>query len=124
MYENYSHSISDRIVNIYQPHVRPIVRGKVRTSVEFGAKVSISLIDGFSFVDRIAVEGKRRFSLALIMTKLAHTSEVAIMVSFIGMNLEKILSGLLSFLLFVWWRPATRLRSIGLSCRNHHLAAA
>ena len=57
--------------------------------------------------NRIAVEGKfgqgkRRFSLARIMTKLAGTSEVAIMISFIVMNLEKILTEIGSFLLFVW----------------------
>lgn len=187
MYENRTHSISDRIVSLYQPHVRPIVRGKAKSPVEFGAKVSISMVDGFSFVeeigwdaynescdlieqiktyhnrfgfypesvhvdkiyrtqgnrrfckkhgirlsgpplgrptedlemlkeqrklqhqdelDRNAVEGKfgqgkRRFSLARIMTKLAHTSEVSILISFIVMNLEKILTGILSFLFFV-----------------------
>ena len=58
-------------------------------------------------VDRIAVEGKfgqgkRRFSLARVMTKLAGTSEVVIMVSFIVMNLEKILTEIGSFLLFLW----------------------
>ena len=58
-------------------------------------------------IDRIAVEGKfgqgkRRFSLARVMTKLAQTSEVSIMISFIVMNLEKILSGFVSFLVFVW----------------------
>ena len=196
MYENRTHSISDRIVSLYQPHVRPIVRGKAKSNVEFGAKVSISLVDGFSFVEKIgwdaynescdlieqikayhhrfgfypesmhvdqiyrtkenrrfckkhgirlsgpplgrptgdtellkeqkklqrqdecdrnAVEGKfgqgkRRFSLALVMTKLAHTSEVSIMVSFMVMNLEKILAGILSFLLFVWHWLAVRLR--------------
>jgi hypothetical protein len=210
MYENRTHSIADRIVSIYQPHVRPIVRGKAKSPVEFGAKVSISLVRGFSFVDRIdwdaynescdlieqieryrqrfgfypesvhvdqiyrtrenrqfckehgirmsgpplgkpteateqlkvqrklqrqdeldriAVEGKfgqgkRRFSLARIMTKLAQTSEVSIVVSFIVMNLEKILTGILSFLLFVWCRLSIRLRSIDLSCRSHRLAAA
>lgn len=31
-----------------------IVRGKAKSNVEFGAKVSLSLIDGFSFVDRIS----------------------------------------------------------------------
>jgi hypothetical protein len=36
------------------------------------------------------------------MTKLAQTSEVSIVVAFIVMNLEKILSGVISFLLFVW----------------------
>ena len=49
-------------------------------------------------------QGKRRFSLARIMTKLAGTSEFSIMVSFIVMNLEKILTGALSFWLFVEWR--------------------
>ncbi len=58
-------------------------------------------------IDRIAVEGKfgqgkRRFSLGRVMTKLAQTSEVSIVVSFIVMNLEKILSGVISFLFFVW----------------------
>ena len=45
--------IDDRIVSISQPHVRPIKRGKVNASTEFGAKVSISLVDSFSFVERI-----------------------------------------------------------------------
>ena len=188
MYENRTHKVSDRIVSLYQPHVRPMVRGKAKSPVEFGAKVSISLVDGFSFVekigwdaynescdligqieryhkrfgfypasvhvdkiyrtrqnrryckakgirlsgpplgrpidetellkeqrklqhqdeiDRIAVEGKfgqgkRRFSLGRVMTKLAQTSEVSIVVAFIVMNLEKILSGVISFLFFVW----------------------
>lgn len=33
----------DRIVSISQPHVRPIVRGKTDKSVEFGAKLGLSL---------------------------------------------------------------------------------
>jgi transposase, IS5 family len=200
MYENRTHSITDRIVSLYQPQVRPIVRGKAKSPVEFGAKVSISLVDGFSFVekigwdaynescdlieqikqyhkrfgcypesvhadkiyrtrenrrfckkhgirlsgpplgrrtddaallkeqrklqyqdecDRIAVEGKfgqgkRRFSLGRIMTKLAGTSEVSIMISFLVMNLEKILTGILSFWLFVAWWLSVRLRQHGL----------
>ncbi|MEE4261095.1 MAG: transposase [Desulfobacteraceae bacterium] len=36
------------------PHVRPIKRGKAGAPTEFGAKISVSLIDGFSFVDRIS----------------------------------------------------------------------
>ena len=210
MYENHKHSISDRIVSIYQPHVRPIVRGKVRVAVEFGAKVSISLVDGFSFVERIdwdaynescdlqeqverykdrfgyypesvhadkiyrtrdnrrfckkygirlsgpslgkpikdseklkaqrrlqyqdeldrnAVEGKfgqgkRRFSLALVMTKLAQTSEVSIVISFIVMNLEKILSGILSFLLFIWSLFSARLRCSDLCYKDYRLVSA
>ena len=46
IYINKVHRISDRIVSIRQPHVRPIVRGKAGAKVEFGAKVSVSLIDG------------------------------------------------------------------------------
>lgn len=192
MYENRTHKISDRIVSISQPYIRPIVRGKAKSAVEFGAKMSLSLIDGFSFVDRIgwdnynesgdlieqiekyhkrfgfypesvhadqiyrnrenrqyckthgirlsglplgrpkkvtaenadqlkrekqqfrqdendriAIEGKfgqgkRRFSLSRVMAKLAGTSETVIMVAFIVMNLEKILSGGLYFLLYIW----------------------
>jgi len=189
MYHNKCHSISDRIVSLYQPHVRPIVRGKAKAPVEFGAKISVSLVDGMSFVDtlswnafnesgdlvmqveayrqrfgyfpksvhvdkiyrtrenrrfckergirlsgpplgrpkqvtetnkkalaemrrqqrqderdRNAIEGKfgqgkRRFSLNRIMAKLAETSEAVIMVPFIVMNLERILS---EILLLAW----------------------
>ena len=53
MYEHRCHQIDNRIVSISQPHVRPIVRGKAKNAVEFGAKISISLVNGFSFVDRI-----------------------------------------------------------------------
>ena len=194
MYATRSHRIADRIVSLSQPHVRPIVRGKAGRNVEFGAKVSVSLVDGISFVDRIswdaynesgdvvgqieayhrrfgwypasvhadkiyrtranrrycsdkgirlsgpplgrpkkttdhnaeqvkqemqrlrndendriAIEGKfgqgkRRFGLARIMTKLAVTSEVMIRISFLVMNLETILSRALSFWLYAWWR--------------------
>jgi len=190
MYEEGIHSSPNRIVSISQPHVRPIVRGKARSNVEFGAKISVSMINGFGYVDRInwesynesgdltmqiekyfrrfgcypvavladkiyrtrenrnyckergirlsgpplgrpkkitemnaadlkkekqihyqdeldrnAIEGKfgqgkRRFTLGLIMAKLAQTSEAVISISFIVMNLEKILSVLLSFLAY------------------------
>ncbi|MCP4343418.1 MAG: transposase [Desulfobulbaceae bacterium] len=57
--------------------------------------------------DRNAIEGKfgqgkRRFTLGLIMAKLAETSEAVITISFIVMNLEKILSILLYFLLYFY----------------------
>jgi len=205
MYENRMHKIADRIVSISQPHIRPIVRGKSKSKVEFGAKVSLSLIDGFSFVDRIdwdnynesgdligqiknyykrfgfypesvhadhiyrnrenrqyckaygirlsglplgrpkkvtaenaeqlkrdkqqhhqdeidriAIEGKfgqgkRRFSLALVMAKLTGTSETVIMVAFMVMNLEKILSSSLYFLLQIW----QNLLSVHQECRGY-----
>jgi hypothetical protein len=188
MYDHNSLRIDDRIVSISQPHVRPIKRGKAGSDTEFGAKISISLVEGISFVDRIswdnfnegidliaqieayrkrfgcypesvhadkiyrnrenrryckkykirlsgpklgrppkvtaanaeelkaakkqarqdeidrnAVEGKfgqgkRRYSLNRIMTKLSHTSETAIMLSFLVMNLKRWLATLLFFI--------------------------
>jgi hypothetical protein len=175
MFDQHTHRIDDRIVSVSQPHVRPIKRGKAGAPTEFGAKISLSLTDGFSYVDRISWDaynesgdlieqaekykerygfypesihadqiyrtrgnrkfckkygirlsgpplgrpsadkekrheqqlqarqdeldripiegkfgqGKRRFSLSRIMCKLARTSETAIMIAFLVMNLEK-----------------------------------
>jgi len=50
MYDEKENKIEDRIVSIFQPHIRPIVRGKAGTPVEFGAKVATVHIGGFSFV--------------------------------------------------------------------------
>ena len=188
MYDHHEHRIDDRIVSVSQPHVRPIKRGKAGAATEFGAKISVSLVEGFSFVDRISwdaynesgdligqienyrkrfghypesvhadqiyrtranrkyckqhgirlsgpplgrppakpekrrelklqayqdeldripIEGKfgqakRRFSLARVMCKLAMTSETAIMVAFLVMNLEKWLKGQLFYLFSVF----------------------
>lgn len=43
MYENNTHKVPDRIVSISQPYIRPIVRGKAASPVEFGAKLDVSL---------------------------------------------------------------------------------
>ena len=48
MYDNRTHSVPDRIVSVSQPFVRPIVRGKVGKPVEFGAKLDISVVDGWT----------------------------------------------------------------------------
>ena len=48
MYDNHTHSVSDRIVSISQPWLRPIVRGKAKAPVEFGAKLDISVVNGFT----------------------------------------------------------------------------
>ncbi|MFW2488464.1 hypothetical protein ACN077_07785 [Clostridium chromiireducens] len=47
MFDNRKHTIEKRIVSISQPHVRPIVRGKTKAPTEFGAKVEISLANGY-----------------------------------------------------------------------------
>jgi len=55
MYEERTHTVADRIVSISQPHVRPIVRGKAGKKVEFGAKISISLLkEGYVVLDRLS----------------------------------------------------------------------
>ena len=43
MYDNKVHSVPDRIVSISQPYIRPIVRGKAKAPVEFGAKLDLSI---------------------------------------------------------------------------------
>lgn len=53
MYQNKVHSIPDRIVSIYQPHVRPIPRGKDKATTEFGSKQLMMQKDGYTHVHKI-----------------------------------------------------------------------
>jgi hypothetical protein len=48
------HTIENRIVNLHQPHVRPIVRGMAGKKTEFGSKLHVSLVDGFTFIDKLS----------------------------------------------------------------------
>ena len=68
MYDEKTHKIEDRIVSISQPYLRPIVRGKARSPVEFGAKVATAHIGGFSFIIRLDYEN---FSEAKYLEKSA-----------------------------------------------------
>ncbi len=43
MFVNNTHSVENRIVSISQPYIRPIVRGKAKSPVEFGAKLDLSV---------------------------------------------------------------------------------
>src|SRR4028118_1579599 len=52
LFDNNKQSIEDRIVSLSQPHIRPIVRRKAGKSVEFGAKLSASCLEGYVFLDR------------------------------------------------------------------------
>ena len=56
MFESGTRSISGRIVSLAQPWVRPIVRGKARAHTEFGAKLHISLVDGYARIERLDFE--------------------------------------------------------------------
>lgn len=53
MMKKRTHSVSDRIVSIEQPHVRPIIRGKAGAPVEFGAKIAASLVGGYAWIERM-----------------------------------------------------------------------
>ena len=54
MFREGSHKVEHRIVSIHQPHVRPIVRGKTNAYVEFGAKINVSIMNGFAFLDDLS----------------------------------------------------------------------
>lgn len=56
MYKEKRHSVDHRIVSIHQPHVRPIVRGKTNANVEFGAKIQVSMMNGFAFLEQLSWE--------------------------------------------------------------------
>ncbi|WP_028516956.1 IS5 family transposase [Ruminococcus flavefaciens] len=43
MFKNNTHTVENRIVSISQPYIRPIVRGKAKSPVEFGAKLDLSV---------------------------------------------------------------------------------
>ena len=43
MFTNNTHSVVNRIASISQPYIRPIVRGKAKSPVEFGAKLDLSV---------------------------------------------------------------------------------
>ncbi len=57
MYENKTHTVEHRIVSISQPWLRPIVRGKAKAPVEFGAKLDLSIDEkGYSRIEHISFE--------------------------------------------------------------------
>ena len=57
MYENHVHTVSDRIVSLSQPYIRPIVRGKAKAPTEFGAKLDISVDEnGMARIEKISFD--------------------------------------------------------------------
>ena len=53
MFDSKTKRCDDRIVSISQPHVRPMVRGKAGKHVEFGSKLSVSMVGKLAFVDQL-----------------------------------------------------------------------
>ena len=57
MYDNKVHSVENRIVSISQPWIRPIVRGKTKAPVEFGAKYDVSIDeDGYARLEKASFD--------------------------------------------------------------------
>lgn len=56
MYTNRTHSVKDRIVSLSQPWIRPIVRGKAHANTEFGAKLHLSMVDGYAKIERLSFD--------------------------------------------------------------------
>jgi len=54
MFDDNSHTIKNRIVSVFQPHVRPILRGKEKSRVEFGSKLGVSLDNGFARINNFS----------------------------------------------------------------------
>jgi hypothetical protein len=54
MFTEDKRSIEHRIVSLYQPHVRPMPRGKDRVQTEFGSKQLVMLKDGYAHVHTIS----------------------------------------------------------------------
>ena len=57
MYKNKTHSVENRIVSIERPYLRPIIRGKVKAPVEFGAKFDLSIDnEGYGRIETISFD--------------------------------------------------------------------
>ena len=56
MHQNPGEYVKDRIVSLFKPYLRPIVRGKENKRVEFGAKLHIYQIDGINIIDKLSFD--------------------------------------------------------------------
>ena len=54
--------LADRTISIYQPHLHPIVRGKAKTKVEFGAKIGACIVNGYTYVDHLCWDAYNKSS--------------------------------------------------------------
>lgn len=64
--------IRDRILSLYKPYVRAIVRGKETKAIEFGAKVHMMQIDGINYIEHFsynAFNEATRLKLSIVKHK-------------------------------------------------------
>ena len=69
MYDHKTHSVENRIVSLSRPFIRPIVRGKAGKPVEFGAKLDISVSDGWVRLEVLSFEAYNESSNLQDMTE-------------------------------------------------------
>lgn len=55
-FDNPEAKIKNRIVSLYKPYIRPIVRGKEIKKTEFGAKVHSFQVDGITFIEHFSFD--------------------------------------------------------------------
>jgi hypothetical protein len=76
MFKEHKHTCDDRIVSVHQPYVRPIVRGKSKTPVEFGPKLGLSLDNGYTRINTFSWdayhEGKEDFKKSVEAYRKIH----------------------------------------------------
>jgi IS5 family transposase len=56
MYKHKTHTLPDRIESLSQLFLLPIVRGKARNPVEFGAKLDIRVTDGYTRLEVLSFD--------------------------------------------------------------------
>ena len=52
MHTTNTRQCENRIVSLRQPHIRPMVRGKAGKRFEFGQKLALSVVSGYTFIER------------------------------------------------------------------------
>ncbi|MBO6208697.1 MAG: IS5 family transposase [Lachnospiraceae bacterium] len=74
MFANNTHSVVNRIVSISQPYIRPIVRGKAKSPVEFGAKLDLSVDEtGMCRIEKLSFDAYNES--AVLKTAIANYKE-------------------------------------------------
>lgn len=73
MYDHKTHTVENRIVSINQPWIRPIVRGKAGTPVEFGAKLDLSIdTEGYARIEKLSFDAYNESTCLITAVKNYH----------------------------------------------------
>ncbi len=73
LYHQATHQVSDRIVSLHKPYIRPIKRGKENKPTEFGAKVHMMQTDGLCWIEYCSFRTFnecKRFKISVIKHKV------------------------------------------------------